>query len=253
MSTYGNRYQYTSHPIYDHDRDLSLAEIFFKFSSPNNLSCFCTLQLLLFGTAICRRMYYIFFHSFQFINDIFKKIFFLILGVMLLYLSSIQVFLMAFIYLIPLANATTIIASAILTAFFLSSGYCVHLKDLPAYLKWLQYVSPTSWMLPFLSNRELSQAALKSSSMMSLCRNMQVRGSFDFVHLIFMNIPFCSNYSCVISRIAKHVTQFIWLLTGHTFVLPVFPISFLYLVVYLSIDSFWTQKLHQVFSGFCHT
>lgn len=99
---------------------------------------------------------------------------FLLSGVMLLYLSCLQVFLMAFIYLIPFTCTATIISSAILSALFLSAGFSLHLKDLPTYLTWFKYVSPTSWMLPFFSNRELSQEALKSNSMMSLCRNMQV-------------------------------------------------------------------------------
>lgn len=93
---------------------------------------------------------------------------------MLLYLSCLQVFIMAFIYLIPFSCPATIVSSAILTGSFLSAGFSLHLKDLPNYLTWLKYVSPASWILPFFSNRELSQEALKSTSMMSLCRNMQV-------------------------------------------------------------------------------
>lgn len=95
---------------------------------------------------------------------------------MLLYLSCIQIFLMAFIYLIPLASTSTIISSTIATGFFLVSGYTLHLKDIPWYLKWVQQVSPTGWLMPFLLNRELSPGALKSTSSPPLC-NMQVNVS----------------------------------------------------------------------------
>lgn len=99
---------------------------------------------------------------------------------MLLYLSCLQAFLMSFIYLIPFTGIATVLSSAILTAFFLAAGFSLHLKDLPKYLSWLKYVSPTSWTMPYMSNRELTPAALNSSSMMSLCRKMQVIIIFAF-------------------------------------------------------------------------
>lgn len=97
----------------------------------------------------------------------------LFLGVMLLYLSCIQIFLMSFIYFIPVATTSTLISSTIITGLFLASGYSLHLRDIPRYLKWVQQVSPTGWLMPFLLNRELSTGALKSTSSPPLC-NMQV-------------------------------------------------------------------------------
>lgn len=96
------------------------------------------------------------------------------LGIMLMYLSCIQIFLSMLIYLVPLSNAATIISSAFLTAFFLASGYILHYRDFTIYIDWLQYVSPTSWVLPYLLNRELTHEAIESSSTIKLCRSKQV-------------------------------------------------------------------------------
>ncbi|KAJ8967314.1 hypothetical protein NQ317_013783 [Molorchus minor] len=72
---------------------------------------------------------------------------------------------------------------------FLVAGFVLHLKDLPFYCKWLQYVSPTSWLMPFLLNRELSPEALQSSSATTLCRNMQVQHQDIIVQLPCPNQP----------------------------------------------------------------
>lgn len=103
---------------------------------------------------------------------------------MLVYLSGVQIFLMSFIYLIPASNAAAIICSVLIWAFALSSGYTVHFKDLPVYTKWLEYISPTSWLLPFLLNRELSQEAVASSSATTLCRNKQVKRISSYLTII---------------------------------------------------------------------
>nr|XP_023024369.1 ATP-binding cassette sub-family G member 8-like [Leptinotarsa decemlineata] len=102
--------------------------------------------------------------------------FYIYIGLMLLYLSCIQMFVLAFIYLVPLKNSSAVIASTISTGLFLSSGYVLHLKDLPSYLKWLQNISPTSWLLPFLLNRELSKEAIESlHNTATFCRNKQIQ------------------------------------------------------------------------------
>ncbi|KAJ8944051.1 hypothetical protein NQ318_016249 [Aromia moschata] len=101
--------------------------------------------------------------------------FYIYIGVMLIYLSCIQIFITAFIYMLPVTNAAAIISSAFVSAFFLASGYVLHFKDLPPYYKWLNHASPTSWLIPFLLNRELSPEAVQSSSATTLCRNMQVQ------------------------------------------------------------------------------
>lgn len=99
---------------------------------------------------------------------------------MLIYLSCIQIFIIAFVYLLPLTNLAAAVSATILWAFFLAAGYVLHLKDLPYYYKWLQYISPTSWLTPFLLNRELSPEAVQRSSATTLCRNKQV----IFTHIV---------------------------------------------------------------------
>lgn len=93
---------------------------------------------------------------------------------MLMYLSCVQILLLMFVYLVPLSNTATVVSSAILSAFFLSAGYILHYKDFPIYIQWLQYISPTSWVLPFLLNREFTYEAIESSSTIKLCRSKQV-------------------------------------------------------------------------------
>lgn len=104
-----------------------------------------------------------------------------------MYLSCIQIFILMFIYLIPLSNTATVISSAILSAFFLSAGYVLHYKDFTIYIDWLKYISPTSWVLPYLLNRELTQEAIESSSTIKLCRSKQVLNiKFYFILFFFI-------------------------------------------------------------------
>lgn len=107
---------------------------------------------------------------------------FLLPGLMLLYLSCVQIFITTFIYLTPFSNAFTTISSIIVSAFFLSAGYVVHFKDSTIYTSWIQYISPTSWLFPYLINRELTPDAIASSSATTLCRNKQVKINNSFKH-----------------------------------------------------------------------
>lgn len=71
----------------------------------------------------------------------------------------------------------------------LVNGVMIHERDLPDYVKWLQYVSPSRWTLPELLGRELSEVALRSSISKDVrCPNKQVRcflSSFKcFVHSV---------------------------------------------------------------------
>ncbi|CAG9853677.1 unnamed protein product [Phyllotreta striolata] len=111
--------------------------------------------------------------------------FYTYIGVMLLYLSCIQIFLLAFIYLVPLPDSVTVFSSMILSAFFISSGYVLHLRDLPDYLRWIQKLSPTGWVMPYLLNRELSPEAIQSlqNTMSTLCRNKQIQHQDIIVQL----------------------------------------------------------------------
>ncbi|XP_022912646.2 ATP-binding cassette sub-family G member 8 isoform X1 [Onthophagus taurus] len=103
------------------------------------------------------------------------KGFYIYLGVMLLYLSCLQIFTTAFIYLIPIPNRATFLSTIIMTALFFSNGYLVHYKDLTTCTKWIEYISPNTWVLPYLLNRELSTEAIASSFSTTLCRSKQVQ------------------------------------------------------------------------------
>lgn len=111
--------------------------------------------------------------------------FYVYIGVMLLYLSCLQIFLIAFIYLVPLPNSITVFSSMILSLFFVVSGYVLHLKDIPGYLQWMQKISPAAWLIPYLLNRELSPEAIQSlqSTMSTLCRNKQIQHQDIIVQL----------------------------------------------------------------------
>ncbi|EFA09595.1 ATP-binding cassette sub-family G member 8 [Tribolium castaneum] len=109
--------------------------------------------------------------------------FYVYIGLMLLYLITIQEFLLAFIYFIPLRDTAATISALFLTAFFLSSGYLVHFKDLPPYVKFLQFLSPPTWTMPYLLSRELSPEAIASSSALMYCRNKQVQHQDIIVQL----------------------------------------------------------------------
>lgn len=100
--------------------------------------------------------------------------FYIYLGVMLLYLSCIQIFITMIIYLIPSPNVAVLFASLILTALFLSNGYTIHFRDINIFTSWLEYVSPPTWILPYLASREYTPEAIASSSATILCRNKQV-------------------------------------------------------------------------------
>lgn len=107
---------------------------------------------------------------------------------MLIYLSCIQIFILAWIYMIPLTSTATILSSTILTTFFLIAGNVLHYRDFTVYVEWLKYVSPTSWLLPYLLNRELTQEAIESSSTIKLCRSKQV--NFAILYLFIFKIIF---------------------------------------------------------------
>lgn len=100
---------------------------------------------------------------------------------MLLYLSCTQIFTTMIIYLIPSStNVATLLSSLILTALFLSNGYAIHFKDISIYTSWLEYVSPSTWILPYLAYREYTPEAIASSSATTLCRNKQVNFNQTF-------------------------------------------------------------------------
>lgn len=110
--------------------------------------------------------------------------FYIYLGVMLIYLSGLQTFLNAMIYLIPFSNGSLLFGSAILIFLFSTSGYLLHISDMPIYIHYLKYVSPISWLVPYLLNRELSPEALATVlTAPALCRNKQIQHQDIIVQL----------------------------------------------------------------------
>ncbi|XP_056632614.1 ATP-binding cassette sub-family G member 8 isoform X1 [Diorhabda sublineata] len=111
--------------------------------------------------------------------------FYIYIGLMLLYLSCIQMVLTAFIYLVPLNNVATILCGVFLSALFIIAGYVLHLRDLPIYTQWIQNISPAGWLIPYLLNRELSQEAILSlqSTISTVCRNKQIQHQDIIVQL----------------------------------------------------------------------
>ncbi|XP_039748577.1 ATP-binding cassette sub-family G member 8 [Pararge aegeria] len=100
--------------------------------------------------------------------------FYIYLGYMLLYLISIQMLCRAAIFLVPMEKTASILAGFCLLLTTLVNGVMVHQQDLPAYVKWLEFVSPSRWALPEILRRELSEIALKSSISKDLrCTNKQ--------------------------------------------------------------------------------
>ncbi|GBP27614.1 ABC transporter G family member 16 [Eumeta japonica] len=89
--------------------------------------------------------------------------FILYLGYMLLYFISIQMLVRAVIYLVPMERTASVISGFLLLLGILVNGVMLQQDDLPPYLTWLQYISPSRWTLPELLRWELSDSVLISS------------------------------------------------------------------------------------------
>lgn len=102
-------------------------------------------------------------------------------GYMLLYLISVQMLCRAAVFLVPMEKTASALAGFCLLLGTLVNGVMLHQHDLPSYVKWLEYVSPSRWALPEVLRRELSEMALRSSISKDLrCTNKQVR----FKHIV---------------------------------------------------------------------
>nr|CAH7724908.1 unnamed protein product [Callosobruchus chinensis] len=55
---------------------------------------------------------------------------------------------MSGLYMQSLNNYDGFYIYIVTSALFMLSGYTLHVKDLPEYLLWVQYIDPASWMLP---------------------------------------------------------------------------------------------------------
>ncbi|KAG6464036.1 hypothetical protein O3G_MSEX014230 [Manduca sexta] len=100
--------------------------------------------------------------------------FYIYLGYMVLYLISIQMLCRALIFLIPMEKTAAILAGLCLLLSTLVNGVMLHRLDIPQYLRWLEYVSPSTWTLPEVLRKELSEVALKTSISKEIrCTNKQ--------------------------------------------------------------------------------
>lgn len=82
----------------------------------------------------------------------------------------------AAIFVIPFEKTASVVSGLCLLLSTLVNGVMIHQEDLPDYVRWLEYVSPSRWTLPELLQRELSEIALKSSISKDIrCTNKQVR------------------------------------------------------------------------------
>lgn len=108
-------------------------------------------------------------------------------GYMLLYLVSLQMMFRAFVFLIPMEKTASALAGFVLLLTTLVNGVMLHQRDFPFYVKWLEYVSPSRWVMPELLQRELSEMALRNSISKEMrCTNKQV--SYQPIFFV-TNIP----------------------------------------------------------------
>lgn len=118
----------------------------------------------------------------HFLPNIFYGIQSFVSGYMVLYLISIQMLCRATIFLVPMEKTAAVISGVCLLLSTLVNGVMIHERDLPYYVTWLQYVSPSRWTLPELLGRELSEVALRNSISKDVrCPNKQVRYYVDFL------------------------------------------------------------------------
>ncbi|XP_060801167.1 ATP-binding cassette sub-family G member 8 [Amyelois transitella] len=100
--------------------------------------------------------------------------FYIYIGFMLLYLISIQMLCRATIFLVPMEKTAAVLSGICLLLSTLVNGVMLHQQDLPSYVKWLEYVSPSRWTMAEILQRELSETALKSSISKEIrCTNKQ--------------------------------------------------------------------------------
>ncbi|KAJ0179715.1 hypothetical protein K1T71_004306 [Dendrolimus kikuchii] len=100
--------------------------------------------------------------------------FYIYLGYMVLYLISTQMLCRATVFIIPMEKTASMISGLFLLLGILVNGVMIQSQDLPNYVRWLEYVSPSRWTIPAVLQRELSETALKSSiSKEARCTNKQ--------------------------------------------------------------------------------
>ncbi|GLH08224.1 Uncharacterized protein GBIM_13508 [Gryllus bimaculatus] len=104
-------------------------------------------------------------------------------GLMLLYLLSMQMMLTAFGHLLRSYNLAAILAGLLFTALALVSGFTVHQADLGFWCQWLDIASPAHWILPVLVTREYRKDAIPTNFATLACRKKQVQHQDIIVQL----------------------------------------------------------------------
>ncbi|XP_050681675.1 ATP-binding cassette sub-family G member 8 isoform X4 [Leptidea sinapis] len=100
--------------------------------------------------------------------------FYVYLGYMVLYFISIQMLCRAAVFLVPMEKTASVISGFCLLLSTLVNGVMLQQQDLPPYTSWLDYVSPSRWVIPEILRREMSETALRSSISKDLrCTNKQ--------------------------------------------------------------------------------
>lgn len=107
--------------------------------------------------------------------------FYVYVGLMLVYLLTLQMLMTALGYLFKWKHIAAISAGLLVTCLALVSGLPVHTADLGVWCKWLGVVSPVKWILPVLIAREYRPDSLASNT--GLCRNKQVQRQDIIVQL----------------------------------------------------------------------
>ncbi|KAL4710470.1 hypothetical protein ACJJTC_008872 [Scirpophaga incertulas] len=100
--------------------------------------------------------------------------FYIYLGYMLLYLISLQMLCRAMIFLVPMEKTASVASGLCVLLGILVNGVMLHQEDIPQYARWLQYASPSRWLIPSVLRRELSETALRNSISKEIrCTNKQ--------------------------------------------------------------------------------
>lgn len=96
---------------------------------------------------------------------------------MLLYFIVIQSITLFCSHLFSTSSISAAISVIIIYLTTSVGGYVLHIKDIPFYWKWMEYVSPERWIYPVLLVNEFSHDTLTNSATQHLCRNRQVRNN----------------------------------------------------------------------------
>ena len=82
--------------------------------------------------------------------------FYTYLGYMMLYLLSTQLLATLLSHLLPSRHIAAVLCGLVISCQALVSHYLIHNDDLPAWVKWIRFISPQFWMSQPILNGELA-------------------------------------------------------------------------------------------------